>query len=47
MARAAIDQMSDTAAPPEEQAKRKRRLIKSPPEYREMREAHPKATGWS
>jgi hypothetical protein len=37
MARATIDQMSDTSAPAEEQAKRKRRLIKGPSEFREMR----------
>ena len=37
MAGAMIDQLGDKSAPPEEQAKRKRRLIKGPPEFREMR----------
>ena len=37
MARATIDQLSDKSAPLEEQAKRKRRLLKGPPEFREMR----------
>lgn len=32
-----IDRLSDRSAPPEEQAKRKRRLIKGPSEFREMR----------
>jgi hypothetical protein len=45
MARATIDQMSDTSAPLDEQAKRKRRLIKGPPEFREMRADVPKPKG--
>jgi hypothetical protein len=42
MARATIDEMTDTSAPPEEQAKRKRRLIKGPREFRELRGEKPK-----
>jgi hypothetical protein len=45
MARATIDQLSDRSAPPEEQAKRKRRLIKGPTEFREMRADVPKPKG--
>ena len=37
-----IDWLSDKSAPPEEQAKRKRRLIKGPSEFREMRDDLPK-----
>jgi hypothetical protein len=32
-----VDWLSDSSAPAEEQAKRKRRLIKGPSEFREMR----------
>ena len=32
-----IDWLGDKSAPPEEQAKRKRRLLKGPSEFREMR----------
>jgi hypothetical protein len=38
----AIDQMVDQTAPPEEQAMRKRRLIKGPKEFRELRVDRPK-----
>ena len=38
-----IDRLTDATAPPEEQAKRKRRLTKGPPEFREMRVDLPKA----
>ena len=38
-----IDRLTDATAPPEEQAKRKRRLTKGPPEFREMRADLPKA----
>jgi hypothetical protein len=37
LAGAMIDRLSDGSAPAEEQARRKRRLIKGPPEFREMR----------
>ena len=37
MAGAMIDWLSDKSAPPEERAKRKRRLVKGPSEFREMR----------
>ena len=45
MAGTMIDQLGDKSAPPEEQAKRKRRLIKGPPEFRELREDRPKPKG--
>ena len=38
-----IDWLGDKSAPPEEQAKRKRRLLKGPSEFREMRGDLPKA----
>jgi hypothetical protein len=37
MAGREIDRVADKSAPTEEQARRKRRLIKGPPEFREMR----------
>lgn len=37
-----IDWLSDSSAPAEERAKRKRRLIKGPSEFREMRSDHKK-----
>ena len=37
MAGKEIDRLGDTSAPAEEQARRKRRLIKGPPEFRELR----------
>ncbi|MEA2872508.1 MAG: hypothetical protein QOH67_2484 [Hyphomicrobiales bacterium] len=37
-----IDWLSDSTAPAEERAKRKRRLIKGPSEFREMRSDHRK-----
>jgi hypothetical protein len=42
MAGAAIDRLADQSAPPEVRAKRKRRLLKGPSEFRDMREDHPK-----
>ena len=39
----AIDRLTDTSAPPAEQAERKRRLLKGPPEFRDMRADLPKA----
>ena len=39
----AIDRLRDKSAAPAEQAKRKRRLIKGPPEFRDMRADSPKA----
>ena len=39
----AIDRLVDKSAAPAEQAKRKRRLIKGPPEFRAMRADLPKA----
>jgi hypothetical protein len=42
MAAEAIDRVGDTSAPVEEQARRNRRLIKGPPEFREMRGQRPK-----
>ena len=45
MARATIDQMSDKSAPPEVQTKRKHRLLKGPPEFREMRSDVAKVKG--
>jgi hypothetical protein len=41
----AIDRLIDKSAPPAEQAKRKRRLLKGPPEFRDMRGDLPKAKG--
>ena len=38
-----IDWLGDKSAPPEEQAKQKRRLVKGPSEFREMRGDLPKA----
>ena len=43
LARATIDELSDLTVPPEEQAKRKQRLIKGPREFRELRGEKPKA----
>ena len=40
-----IDTLSDDTAPIEEREKRKRRLIKGPPEFREMRADLPKSKG--
>jgi hypothetical protein len=40
-----IDRMGDSAAPVEEQASRKRRLLKGPEEFREVRVDRPKAKG--
>jgi hypothetical protein len=37
MASKAIDEMSDTTATPDDQATRKKRLLKGPEEFREMR----------
>ena len=37
LASKAIDRLLDKSAPPAEQAKRKRRLLKGPPEFRAMR----------
>ena len=42
MAGAAIDRLADPSAPPEERAKRKRRLLQGPSEFREMRAGHSK-----
>ena len=42
LAGAAIDWLADKSASPEEQAKRKRRLVKGPPEFREIRGDLPK-----
>lgn len=39
----AIDRLVDKSAPPAEQAKRKRRLLKGPPEFQDMRADLPKA----
>ena len=43
LAREAIDYLIDKSTPPDEQAKRKRRLIKGPPEFRDVRAGLPKA----
>jgi len=43
LAREAIDRLIDKSTPPNEQAKRKRRLIKGPREFRELRADLPKA----
>ena len=40
-----IDFLSDGSAPIEEREKRKRRLLKGPPEFREMRADLPKSKG--
>ena len=45
MAGEMIDRLADKSASPEEQAKRKRRLMKGPPEFREMRGDLPKPKG--
>ena len=42
MASEAIDRLGDKSASVKEQARRKRRLIKGPPEFREMRGQKPK-----
>jgi hypothetical protein len=42
MASKAIDEMSDTTATPDDQATRKKRLLKGPEEFREMRMDVPK-----
>lgn len=43
MAGKAIDRMTDTTAHPDDQASRKRRLLKGPEEFREVRVDRPKA----
>ena len=43
LAGTAIDWLTDASAPAEEQVKRKRRLVKGPPEFRKMRADVPKA----
>ena len=45
MAGTMIDWLSDQSAPPEERAKRKRRLIKGPAEFRGIRSDLPKPKG--
>ena len=45
LAAKAIDKIIDPAAPPEERAQRRRRLIKGPSEFREDRIDLPKAKG--
>jgi hypothetical protein len=40
MAAEAIDRQIDQSAPPEEQASRKRRLLKGPKEFRDIRKDH-------
>jgi hypothetical protein len=45
LAAKAIDKIIDPAAPPEERAQRRRRLIKGPSEFREDRVDLPKAKG--
>ena len=42
MAGTAIDRMTDTIANPDDQARRKRRLLKGPEEFREARVDRPK-----
>jgi hypothetical protein len=42
MAAQQIDKLADAAAPPEERQKRKRRLLKGPGEFRELRADLPK-----
>jgi hypothetical protein len=41
MAGSMIDWLSDKSAPPDERAKRKRRLVKGPEEFREIRSDQP------
>ncbi len=43
LATVAIDRLADKSAPPEEREKRKRRLVKGPMEFREIRADLPKA----
>jgi hypothetical protein len=45
LAAKAIEKIIDPAAPPEEQAQRRRRLTKGPEEFREARVDRPKAKG--
>jgi len=45
MAGSMIDWLSDKSAPPEERAKRKRRLVKGPAEFRELRSDLPEPKG--
>lgn len=45
LATKAIETIIDPAAPPEEQAQRRRRLTKGPTEFREARVDQPKAKG--
>jgi hypothetical protein len=45
LAGSTIDWLSDKSAPPEERAKRKRRLVKGAAEFREMRTDLPKPKG--
>jgi hypothetical protein len=40
-----IDRMTDTTADPDDQASRKRRLLKGPEEFRDVRVDRPKAKG--
>jgi hypothetical protein len=41
----AIEKIADSSAPPEEQAQRRRRLVKGPEEFREARLDRPKTKG--
>jgi hypothetical protein len=41
----AIDRLLDQSAPPQEQARRKRRLLKGPSEFRDIRADLPKPKG--
>lgn len=43
MAARVIDALADQSAPPENRAKRKRRLLKGPEEFRDIREDQPKS----
>ena len=45
MAGKAIDHLADTKAHPDDQASRKRRLLKGPEEFRDVRVDRPKAKG--
>ena len=45
MAGSMIDWLSDKSTPPEERAKRKRRLVKGPEEFRDIRNDLPKPKG--
>jgi hypothetical protein len=45
LATKAIEKIIDPAAPPEEQAQRRRRLTKGPSEFRDARVDQPKAKG--